>query len=91
MFTVSLPRNYRNQQLADFGRIESLPGVYMANQLSRSVVEDPSTVHYDKNYNQFQQSKARTNSAHLRFDGMCTMKSINGQFRYTKARTHLGH
>ena len=59
MFTVSLPRNYRNQQIADFGRIEGLPGIYMANQLAQSIVDDPSAVHYEKNYNQYQQTKVQ--------------------------------
>ncbi len=57
MFTLSLPRNYRNQQIADFARVEGLPGVYMANQLEASIFDDPSSVPYDKNYNDYLQSK----------------------------------
>lgn len=57
MFTLSLPRNYRNQMIADFARVEGLPGVYMANQLEASVFEDPSSIPYDKNFNDFLQTK----------------------------------
>ena len=57
MFTLSLPRNYQNQQIADFARVEGLPGVYMANQLEASIFDDPSSVPYDKNYNDYLQTK----------------------------------
>ena len=59
MFTLSLPRNYRNQQIADFARVEGLPGVYMANQLDASIFDDPSSVPYDKNFNDYLQSKVQ--------------------------------
>lgn len=61
MFTLSLPRNYRNQQIADFARVEGLPGVYLANQLEASIFDDPSSVPYDKNYNDYLQSKITFN------------------------------
>ena len=57
MFTLSLPRNYRNQQLADFVRVEGLPGIYMANQLDDSIFEGPGAKPYDKNYNEYLQTK----------------------------------
>ena len=58
MFTLSLPRNYRNQQVADFARVEGLPGTYMANQLEATIFEDPSSIPYDKNFNDYLQTKA---------------------------------
>ena len=57
MFTLSLLRNYRSQQLADFVRVEGLPGVYMANQLDASIFEGPSAKPYGKNYNEYLQTK----------------------------------
>lgn len=63
MFTLSLPRNYRNQQIADFARVEGLPGVYMANQLAATIFEDPSSRSHDKNFNEFLQTKVRLTGA----------------------------
>ena len=57
MLTLSLPRNYHNQQIADFARVEGLPGIYMANQLDASIFEGPSAKPFDKNYNEYLQTK----------------------------------
>lgn len=63
MFTLSLPRNYRAQQIADFARVEGLPGIYMANQLDSTILEDPSAKPYDKNYNEYLQTKVLSSCA----------------------------
>ena len=34
--------NFRRRYITDFGRIEGIPGVYMANQLSSKMFTDPS-------------------------------------------------
>lgn len=57
MFTLSLPRNFRNRHLADFVPVEGLPGVYMANQLDASIFKSPTSKPYDKDYNEYLQTK----------------------------------
>lgn len=57
MFTVSLPRNYRNQQIADFARVAGLPGIYMANQLDAGVLQEPSGPHHYTNFKDHLQTK----------------------------------
>ena len=38
LFSLSLPRNYRRSYMADFSRVEGLPGVLLANQLGKDVL-----------------------------------------------------
>lgn len=57
MFTVSLPRNYRSQQIADFARVAGLPGIYMANQLDDAIFQDPATPHYYTDFKDHLQTK----------------------------------
>ena len=54
MFSLSLARNYQTEHIADFGRVEGLPGVYLANQL---MVEDPATKPRDRPWSDFLQTK----------------------------------
>ena len=56
MFTLTLPRNFRKQQIADFGPIQGLPGVYMANQLAAGVFDDPHSGQF-RDYAAYLQSK----------------------------------
>jgi hypothetical protein len=53
-----MARNFRRRYITDFGRVEGVPGVYMANQLGPDVMGDPGsrkTIDYEK----FIQSKVR--------------------------------
>ncbi|KAL3138147.1 hypothetical protein ABBQ38_005375 [Trebouxia sp. C0009 RCD-2024] len=61
MFTVSLPRNYRSQQIADFARVAGLPGIYMANQLDDAIFQDPATPHYYTDFKDHLQTKITFN------------------------------
>ena len=42
MYSLSMTMNFRRRYITDFGRIEGIPGVYMANQLSSKMFTDPS-------------------------------------------------
>ena len=57
MFTLSLPRAYQTERIADFARIEGLPGVYMANQLDSKVFDDPKAKPADIPWSNFLQTK----------------------------------
>lgn len=55
MFSLSLARNFQTDRIADFGRVEGLPGVYLANQLGDQL--DPSTKPRDLPWSNFLQTK----------------------------------
>ena len=58
LFTLSMTRNFRRSFITDFVRVEGLPGVYLANQLSKEVFEDPSMIRRQgKVYEDFVQTK----------------------------------
>jgi hypothetical protein len=62
LFTLSMTRNFRRSFITDFARVEGLPGVYLANQLSKEVFEDPSMIRRQgKVYEDFVQTKIATN------------------------------
>ena len=48
--------NFRRRYITDFGRIEGIPGVYMANQLSSKMLTDPSAMR-GLDYEKFIQTK----------------------------------
>jgi hypothetical protein len=59
LYTLSMSRNFRRRFITDFGRVEGVPGVYMANQLSPKMLNDPSALR-SMDFEKFIQSKART-------------------------------
>ncbi len=48
--------NFRRRYITDFGRVEGVPGVYMANQLSLDLLHDAGNFH-PVNYEKFLKSK----------------------------------
>ncbi|CAL5221253.1 g3408 [Coccomyxa viridis] len=44
LYSLSMTMNFRRRYITDFGRIEGIPGVYMANQLSSKMLTDPSAM-----------------------------------------------
>eukprot|EP00884_Botryococcus_braunii_P007264 jgi/Botrbrau1/16539/Bobra.0327s0006.1 len=60
LFTLSLPRNYRQHFVTDLARVEGLPGIFMANQLSGERLHDPAFVH-DLDYDRYVQTKVTFN------------------------------
>ena len=56
MFSLSLARTYQTEHFADFGRVEGLPGVYLANQV-RTGDQDPSPKLRDKPWSDFLQTR----------------------------------
>ena len=42
MYTMSLPRVYEDRYVADFVRVEGLPGYLLANQFNGDQFNDPS-------------------------------------------------
>ena len=56
MFSLSLARTYQTEHIADFGRVEGLPGVYLANQLMTGAL-DPSSKPKDKPWSDFLQTR----------------------------------
>lgn len=48
--------NFRRRYITDFGRVEGVPGVYMANQLSLNMLHDSGNFH-PINYEKFIKSK----------------------------------
>ena len=60
--------NFRRRYITDFGRVEGVPGVYMANQLSLHLLHDSGNFH-PVNYEKFIKSKVRhptsTRTLHL--------------------------
>ena len=59
LYTLSMSRNFRRRFITDFGRVEGVPGVYMANQLSPKMLSDPSALR-SADFEKFIQSKACT-------------------------------
>lgn len=59
LFSLSLPRNFRRTYTADFSRVEGLPGVLLANQLSREVLDEPPKIWGFPDYEGYVQTKVR--------------------------------
>ena len=57
LFSLSLPRNFRRAYTADFARVEGLPGVLLANQLSRQVLDQPPPAWGQLDYESYVQTK----------------------------------
>lgn len=64
LYSLSMPRNFRRRYITDFGRVEGVPGVYMANQLSPDIMADP-TSKKSIDYEKFIQSKVLSPLAYL--------------------------
>lgn len=58
LYTLSMSANFRRRYITDFGRVEGVPGVYMANQLSLDLLHDSGNFH-PVNYEKFLKSKVR--------------------------------
>ena len=57
LYTLSMLRNFRRRFITDFARVEGVPGVYLANQLSNKMISDPSAMR-SADFEKFIQSKA---------------------------------
>ena len=64
LYTLSMLRNFRRRFITDFARVEGVPGVYLANQLSSKMVSDPAAMR-SADFEKFIQSKARSQSSPL--------------------------
>ena len=51
-----MSRNFRRRYVTDFARVEGVPGVYLANQLSSKVINDPAAMR-SADFAKFIQSK----------------------------------
>lgn len=60
MFSLSMARNYQTERIADFGRVEGMPGTYLANQLDATHVDNPATKPRDMPWSNFLQTKVST-------------------------------
>ncbi|BDA42979.1 Vacuolar protein sorting/targeting protein 10 [Coccomyxa sp. Obi] len=60
LYTLSMSANFRRRYITDFGRVEGVPGVYMANQLSLDLLHDSGNFH-PVNYEKFIKSKITFN------------------------------
>ena len=58
LYSLSMTMNFRRRYITDFGRIEGIPGVYMANQLSSKMLTDPSAMR-SLDFEKFIQTKVR--------------------------------
>ena len=52
LFSLSLARAYRQNGLVDFSRVEGVPGIFLANQISVSALEN-----YDYDYEKYISTK----------------------------------
>ena len=52
LFSLSLARAYRQNGLVDFSRVEGVPGIFLANQISLSALEN-----YDYDYEKYISTK----------------------------------
>ena len=58
LFSLSLARAYRQNGLVDFERVEGMPGIFLANQISISALED-----YDFDYEKYISTKVMLDPA----------------------------
>lgn len=65
MYTMSLPRVYEDRYVADFVRVEGLPGYLLANQFNGDQFNDPSwqPIGRQTDEDTYVQSKVRLDSA----------------------------
>ena len=61
LYSLSMTMSFRRRYITDFGRIEGIPGVYMANQLSSKMLTDPSAMR-SLDFEKFIQTKVGLNA-----------------------------